>query len=120
MKFGAQTLMVWLLFGAGSMQALADRSLEPPIIPAPASLELTGGAFTVDEATRIVVPDDPRVASIAHYFGELLFRARAIRPAIVQAENRGAPKKVKQCTPNMTRANPMVIHTSRDDVAVRR
>ncbi len=102
MKFGAQTLMVWLLFGAGSMQALADRSLEPPIIPAPASLELTGGAFTVDEATRIVVPDDPRVASIAHYFGELLFRARAIRPAIVQAENRGAPKKVIQFTLQQT------------------
>ena len=102
MKSGAQTLMVWLLFGAGSMQALADRSLEPPIIPAPASLELTGGAFTVDEATRIVVPDDPRVASIAHYFGELLFRARAIRPAIVQAENRGAPKKVIQFTLQQT------------------
>lgn len=98
MKIGAQTLVVWLLSGAVSLPALADRSREPAIVPVPAVVELTSGAFTVDEETRIVVPDDPRIAAIAHYFGELLFRVRAIRPAIVQAAAGDPTRKVIRFT----------------------
>jgi malate/lactate dehydrogenase len=43
---------------------------------------------------------------------KITYATSAIDAAIAGDEG-GAPKKVKQCTPNMTRANPIVIHTWR-------
>ncbi|MBB6095348.1 hexosaminidase [Povalibacter uvarum] len=106
MKVGAQTLMVWLLLSAGMVHAATDRSLEPPIVPAPAVIEMTGGTFTVDKETQIVIANDPRALAIAHYFGEQLFRIREFRPAIVQVENPAAVRKVIRFTLQQTQSSP--------------
>ncbi|HEY5806825.1 MAG TPA: family 20 glycosylhydrolase [Povalibacter sp.] len=98
MKATVPTLMVWLLCGAGWAHAAADRGREPAIIPTPSSLELTGDTFTVHGETQLVVDDNPAAISVAHYFGDLLFRTRQLRPVIVQLQNSTPLKKVIRFT----------------------
>jgi hexosaminidase len=72
--------LVLCAFAAGA----APRGGEPALLPAPAQLELGRGAFTVDAETKVHVSDDPQAAAVAHYFGDLLVRARGLRTEIVR------------------------------------
>lgn len=78
-----------LFSGAGAAERPADVSL----IPWPASIEMSGGAFSLESSTRIVYDGDDRVRAVAHYFGEMIERTRGLRPVIVQGSARNAPKR---------------------------
>ena len=71
----------------------ADRETDISLTPWPASLEMTGGSLTVEPQTQIVVVGDAPVRVIAHYFGDLVERARGWRPLIVQGTVEDAPKR---------------------------
>ena len=71
----------------------AERSAEISLIPWPATLEMTGGSFSVSAETQLVYSGDARVRAVAHYFGELLQQTRGLRPAIVQGTAADAPKR---------------------------
>lgn len=71
----------------------ADRAAEISLIPWPASLEMTGGSLTVEPQSQIVVDGDEPVRAVAHYFGDVLERARGWRPVIVQGTAQAAPKR---------------------------
>lgn len=98
--------LVFVLFCSARMAcAAADRTLEAAIIPFPARLEVTSGSFSVESDTRIVTSAEPGAVAVAHYFGDLLFRTRALRPEIVQLENAVVPRKVIQFTLQKTGAS---------------
>jgi hexosaminidase len=80
---------IWLAAGA----VAAERAAEISLIPWPATLEMTGGAFNVSAETQLVYSGDARVRAVAHYFGELLQQSRGLRPAIVQGTAEDAPKR---------------------------
>jgi hexosaminidase len=72
----------------------AERSPQVEVIPLPANVTPAGGSFTVKADTRLMVGGDARAQSVAHYFGDLLFRSRGIRPEIAQLGTGAPPKKV--------------------------
>lgn len=84
-------LTAWLCFAASSVAA--ERAADISLIPWPASLEMTGGSLTIEPQTQIVVDGDASVRVVAHYFGDLVERARGWRPVIVQGTAQGAPKR---------------------------
>jgi hexosaminidase len=84
-------LTAWLCFAASALAA--DRAADISLIPWPASLEVTGGSLTIEPQTQIVVDGDASVRVVAHYFGDLLERARGWRPVIVQGTAQDAPKR---------------------------
>jgi hexosaminidase len=84
-------LTAWLCFAASALSA--DRAADISLIPWPASLEITGGSLTVEPQTQIVVDGDASVRVVAHYFGDLLERARGWRPVMVQGTLQDAPKR---------------------------
>jgi hexosaminidase len=84
-------LTAWLCFAASALAA--ERDADVSLIPWPASVEMTGGSLTVEPQTQIVVDGDASVRVIAHYFSEILERARGWRPVIVQGTVQDAPKR---------------------------
>src|SRR5689334_5754288 len=88
---GLAALTAWLCLAASALAA--DRAADISLIPWPASLEMTGGALTVEPDTQIIVAGDGRVGVIARYFGDLVERSRGWRPVIVQGTVEDAPKR---------------------------
>ncbi len=84
-------LMAWLCLVANA--PAAERAADISLIPWPATLEVTGGTLTIEPQTQIVVDGDASVRVIAHYFGDLVERARGWRPVIVQGTLQDAPKR---------------------------
>lgn len=83
----------WVLLCLGSGAAAAERSADISLIPWPASVEMTGGSFTLESTTQVVFDGDARVRAVAHYFGELIEQTRGLRPLIVQGSAQSAPKR---------------------------
>ena len=83
----------WALLCLASGAGAAERSAEISLIPWPASVEVTGGTFTLEAQTQIVYEGDARVRAVALYFGELIERTRGVRPVIVQGSVQDAPKR---------------------------
>jgi hexosaminidase len=84
-------LTAWLGFVASA--PAAERAADISLIPWPASIEMTGGSLTVEPQSQIVVDGDASVRVVAHYFGDLVERARGWRPVIVQGTVQDAPKR---------------------------
>jgi hexosaminidase len=80
-----------LLFAVSAPGTAAERAQQIAVIPLPANVTLAGGSFTVRSDTRLLVSGDARAQLVAHYFGDLLLRSRAIRPEIAQLS--GTPPK---------------------------
>jgi hexosaminidase len=78
--------------------AAAPRGVEPAVLPQPAQLELQRGDFEVDARTPLFVTDDEQALAVAHYFGDLLFRARGIRTEIVRGPHSRGGQDVMQFT----------------------
>ncbi|HEY6641958.1 beta-N-acetylhexosaminidase [Povalibacter sp.] len=93
-----------LLCSAGMAHGASDRAPVPALMPLPAQISPGSGAFTVEAGTALVIADDASVRQVAHYFGDLLFRTRGFRPAIVQADGAAPPKKAIQFTLQNTAA----------------
>jgi hexosaminidase len=91
--------MMTLAMGALTAAA-APRGSEPAVLPQPAQLELLRGDFEVDARTPLFVTDDPQALAVAHYFGDLLLRARGIRTEIVRGPHSRGGKDVIQFTLN--------------------
>src|SRR5687767_5071984 len=84
-------LMAWLCLAASALAA--ERAADISLIPWPASVEVTGGSLTIEPQTQIVVDGDASVRVVAHYFSDLVDRARGWRPVIVQGSAQDAPKR---------------------------
>lgn len=84
-------LTAWLCFASSALAV--ERATDIPLIPWPASLELTGGSLTIEPQTQLVVDGDASVRVVAHYFGDLVERSRGWRPVIVQGTVQDAPKR---------------------------
>jgi hexosaminidase len=97
-------LMAWLCLAANV--SAADREADISLIPWPASLEMTGGALTVEPQTQIVVAGDAPVRVVAHYFSDLVERSRGWRPVIVQGTVADAPKRAVVFTLESGSAGP--------------
>ncbi len=93
-----------LLCSARVALAASDKAPETTLLPLPATVSATGGAFTVDTNTPLVVSGKDGAQQVAHYFGDLLFRTRGLRPTVVQLENAGTAKKSIQFTLHETPA----------------
>jgi hexosaminidase len=93
--FGA---LAALLCSADIALGASGHALEAALIPMPASVYATSGAFSVEEDTQLLVSGDAGTQQVAHYFGDLLFRTRGLRPDIVQLDGAGPPKKAIQFT----------------------
>ena len=83
-RLALPALLATLFFAVLEPAAAAERTQQTAVIPLPASVTATGGSFTVRSDTRLLVGNDARAQWVAHYFGDLLLRSRAIRPEIAQ------------------------------------
>jgi hexosaminidase len=55
------------------------------VLPAPSSVEVHNGAFTVGSGVVIAVPADPEVRRLADVLGQLIVRSAGVQPDIVAA-----------------------------------
>jgi hexosaminidase len=92
-RFSVPLLLTSLFFAITAPSAAAERDQPIAVIPLPANVAPAGGTFTVRSDTRLLVAGDARAQSVAHYFGDLLFRSRAIRPEIAQLGGGAPPRK---------------------------
>jgi hexosaminidase len=91
-------LMTMIALALCALTAGAAPRGELDLLPTPAQLELQRGAFELDARTPLFVSDDPEALATAHYFGELLFRARGIRTEIVRGAHSRGGRDVIQFT----------------------
>ena len=96
MSWVGRWALVCALAAHAAVAHAAERTPETLVLPIPAALEVTGGTFVVDGETPLVAAGGDAAVEVAHYFGELLFRSRGLRPAIAQPGAADLPKKVIQ------------------------
>lgn len=95
-----------LLCSAGIASAAPERAPDLALLPLPANIASSSGAFDVSASTQLVIPDDADAAQVAQYLGDLLMQTRGFRPQIVRSTNQSPVKNAIQFTLLKSTATP--------------